>query len=126
MLIDTDVIIWFMRGNDLAKKAIDQNNGFSISAVTYMELVQGMRNKNELAALRKALNLWGTKIIYITEEISSKAMFYVEQHYLSHSMQLADALIGATAASQGIPLLTGNTKHYNIIKEIQLTRFKVD
>ena len=124
MLIDTDVIIWYMRGNLNALKAIEKNKGFRISAVTYMELVQGMRNKNELATLRKALKSWGTKIIYITEEISSRAIFYVEQHYLSHSMQLADALIGATAVSHGIPLLTGNDKHYKIVKEIKLSKFR--
>jgi len=124
MLIDTDVIIWYMRGNPNALKVLENHKGFTISVVTYMELVQGMRNKKELAALRRALKSWGTKIIYITEEISSKAMFYVEQHYLSHSMQLADALIGATAVSHGIPLLTGNDKHYKIVKEIKLSKFK--
>ncbi|WP_223293946.1 type II toxin-antitoxin system prevent-host-death family antitoxin [Pelodictyon phaeoclathratiforme] len=30
----------------------------------------------------------------------------------SHSMQLADALIGATAIAHGLPVLTGNDKHY--------------
>jgi len=124
MLIDTDVIIWYMRGNTNSLYTLEKNKGFSISVVTYMELVQGMRNKNELAALRTTLKSWGTKIIYITEEISSKAMFYVEQHYLSHSMQLADALIGATAVSHGLPLLTGNDKHYKVIKEVELSRFK--
>lgn len=124
MLIDTDVIIWYMRGNANSLKILAENKGFSISVVTYMELVQGMRNKNELAALRKALKGWNTKIIYITEEISSKAMFYVEQHYLSHSMQLADALIGATAVSCGLPLLTGNSKHYKVIKELEISTFK--
>ena len=123
MLIDTDVIIWYMRGNLTARETIEKHREFTISVVTYMELVQGMRNKNELAALRKALNSWSTKIIYITEEISSKAMFYVEQHYLSHSMQLADALIGATAVSHGIPLLTGNAKHYKMVKDIKLSKF---
>jgi len=124
MLIDTDVIIWYMRGNPNALKALEKHKGFTISVVTFMELVQGMRNKNELVALRKALKSWSTKIIYITEEISSKAMFYVEQHYLSHSMQLADALIGATAVSNGISLLTGNTKHYKTVKEIKLSKFE--
>ena len=124
MLIDTDVIIWYMRGNSNAFKAIEKYKGFTISVVTYMELVQGMRNKKELALLRKSLKSWNTKIIYITEEISSKAMFYVEQHYLSHSVQLADALIGATAVSHGISLLTSNDKHYKIIKEIKLSKFK--
>lgn len=89
-----------------------------------MELVQSMRNKNELSTLRKALKSWNSKLLYITEEISSKAMFYVEQHYLSHSVQLADALIGATAVSYGIPLLTGNTKHYKIVKEIEVSKFR--
>jgi len=124
MLIDTDVIIWYMRGNATALDAIEKHKNFSISVVTYMELVQGMRNKKELTSLRKALKSWNCKIIYITEEISSKAMFYVEQHYLSHSMQIADALIGATAASYGVPLLTGNDKHYKIVKEIDLKKFR--
>ncbi len=124
MLIDTDVIIWYMRGNTNALKILEKHKGFTISVITYMELVQGMRNKKELAALRKALKLWNTKIFYITEEISSKAMFYVEQHYLSHSVQLADALIGATAVSHSISLLTGNDKHYKIVKEIKLSKFR--
>ena len=123
MLIDTDVIIWYMRGNPNALEAIEQHKGFTISVVTYMELVQGMRNKKELSSLRKALKSWDTKIIYITEEISSKAMFYVEQHYLSHSVQLADALIGATAVAFSIPLVTGNDKHYRMVKEIKLIKF---
>jgi predicted nucleic acid-binding protein len=62
-------------------------------------------------------------IIYINEEISGKAMFYVEQYYLSHSMHLADALIGATAVSCGIPPLTGNYKHYQVIKEVDIMKF---
>jgi predicted nucleic acid-binding protein len=95
MLIDTDIIIWYMRGNPNALNALEQHKGFRISVVTYME-----------------------------EEISSKAMCYVEQHYLGHSVQLADALIGATAVSHGISLLTGNDKHYRIVKEIKLSKFR--
>ncbi len=123
MLVDTDIIIWYMRGNQKAFEIINKNKGFKISVVTYMELVQGMRNKQELTLLRKALRSWETKIIYISEEISSKAMFYVEQHYLGHSVQLADALIGATAVAHGEVLVTGNVKHYKIIKEINLNKF---
>lgn len=124
MVIDTDVLIWYLRGNDKALKLIENLGNFSISVITYMELVQGMRNKKELNNLRQALHAWNTKILYITEEISAKAMFAVEQHFLSHSMQLADALIGATAISYGLPLLTGNDKDYKIMKEIQLKRFR--
>ncbi len=89
-----------------------------------MELVQGMRNKKELNNFRKALHVWDSEILYISEEISVKAMFFVEQHYLSHSIQLADALIGATAIAYGLPILTGNDKHYKILKDIQIKKFR--
>ncbi|EFK05326.1 toxin-antitoxin system, toxin component, PIN family [delta proteobacterium NaphS2] len=113
-----------MKGNERAYKAVEDSASFNISVVTYMELVQGMRNKNELNNLRRALHGWNTKILYISEEISVKAMFFVEQHYLSHSMQLADALIGATAISHGLPILTGNDKHYKILKGVQIKKFR--
>jgi len=124
MIIDTDVLIWYMKGNEKAYKAIENTNNFFISVVTYIELVQGMRNKNELNNLRRALHAWNSKILFISEELSVKAMFFVEQHYLSHSIHLADALIGATAIAYGLPVLTGNDKHYKILKDMQIKKFR--
>ncbi|CAB1078737.1 Death on curing protein, Doc toxin [Olavius algarvensis Delta 1 endosymbiont] len=124
MVIDTDVLIWYMKGNEKAQRTIENSTNFFISVVTYMELVQGMRNKKELNNFRKALHVWDSEILYISEEISVKAMFFVEQHYLSHSIQLADALIGATAIAYGLPILTGNDKHYKILKDIQIKKFR--
>lgn len=124
MIIDTDVLIWYMKGNNNARKSIENLSNFYISVVTYIELVQGMRNKNELNILRRALNNWDSKILYISEEISVKAMFFVEQHYLSHSIRLADALISATAISYGLPVLTGNDKHYKVFKDIEIKKFR--
>jgi predicted nucleic acid-binding protein len=122
-LIDTDVLIWYMRGNRKAYKAVENSGGFSISVVNYMELVQGMRNKKELASLRKALHGWNAKILYLSEEISAKAMFFVEQNFLSHSIQLADALIGASAIVYNLPILTGNDKHYKAMGDVKIKKF---
>lgn len=124
LLVDTDVLIWYMKGNEKAYDALDKAGSFAISVITYMELVQGMRNKNELQSLRRFLKNWDARLLYLTEEISAKAMFCVEQHFLSHALQLADALIGATVLSHGLPILTGNDKHYKIIKDIQITKFR--
>jgi hypothetical protein len=123
MVIDSDVLIWYMRGNEKAYQLIENSYNFFISVITYMELVQGMRNKQELIKLRKALNAWNAQILYVSEEISAKAMFYVEQHFLSHSMQLADALIGATAIAHGLTVLTGNDKHYKVMKDFHIKKF---
>ena len=124
MLIDTDVLIWYLRGNQKSYQLIENLNGFHISVVTYIELVQGMRNKRELTEFRKAIRNWNCKIIHIDEEISSKAMFYVERHYLSHSLELADALVATTALVNGLTLTTGNDKQFKIIKELEVKRFR--
>ncbi len=124
MLIDTDVLIWYLRGSKKAYNIIEGENSFFLSVVTYIELVQWMRNKKELNCLRRSIRNWKAQVLYISEEISSKAMFYVEQHFLSHSLQLSDALIGATSVAYGLPILTGNYKHYQIIKDIQIKKYR--
>jgi predicted nucleic acid-binding protein len=123
IIVDTDVLIWYMRGNFNAKVIIEKLDGFFISVVTYMELVQGMRNKRELNLLKKALRKWDTKILFIREDISANAMLLVEQHFLSSSLALADALIAATAISNELKLLTANTKHYKVVKNIEMENF---
>ena len=55
MIFDTDVLIWVTRGNLKAKNLVDGTADKRISAVTYMELMQGARNKAELAAIEKFL-----------------------------------------------------------------------
>ena len=124
VLMDTDVLIWYLRGNEEAYKLIHSLPHICISSVTYMELVQGMRNKDELRTLQKTLKQWNVKTIYVNEEISAKALFFVEEYFLSHSMQLADALIGATATMYGMTLITANDKHYKIIKELEMQVFR--
>jgi len=124
MIVDTDVIIWYMRDHPKAVQLLDANKGFLISVVTYMELVQGMKNKDELKALKAALKLWKVKILQMDETISTKAMFYVDQYFLSHSMQLGDALIGSTAILHQLPLHTGNLKHFSVFKELDIRPFQ--
>jgi len=124
MLIDTDVLVWYMRGNQHAYNAIERQAGFSCSVITYMELVQGMRNKQELQELENAIQRWNATVLQINEAISIKASEYVKQHYLSHALELADALIGATAVVNQLPLLTANDKHYKVIHDITIDIFR--
>ena len=55
MIFDTDVMIWAFRGNSKALDAIDAAADRSISSVTYMELLQGVRNKKELQKMKRFL-----------------------------------------------------------------------
>ena len=123
MIVDTDVLIWYSRENQKAIKLIHNLDTFSISVVTYMEIVQGVRNKKELNAFKKALGILNVKVFQIDELVSTKAMFFIEKYSLSHSMELADALIGATAIIKQVPLITGNEKHYRHLPEIKIKKF---
>ena len=124
MLVDTDVLIWYMKGNQKAKNALDTLESLVLSAVNYMELVQGIRNKTELRVLQKFISQKRIEIVHISVEISQKALYFLEQFSLSHQLRMADALIAATASVTNTTLLTGNTKHYRAIKEIQIKRFR--
>jgi hypothetical protein len=123
MLVDTDVLIWYMRGSQKALRAIEALDGFCISVVTYVELVQGLRSQAELNILRNFLQSQSVPVLQVTESISATAMFLVEQHHFSHSLGLSDALIAATAMSHGVPLFTASTRHFRVIKSLILKKF---
>lgn len=123
MIVDTDVLIWFLRGKKEAAAFLDACEPVQFSAVTYMELVQGMRNARELQALRKTLQQRGWRVLPITEVISSRAMALVEEHFLSDALQMTDALIAATCIEYGHSLGTGNLKHYRPIMELVVEPF---
>lgn len=124
MLLDTDVLIWFMRGHEGAATQLKlMPLPWQVSAVTYIELVQGCRNKQELIRLKKGLESYGTRILPITAEISACATQLIEELALSSGMQLADALIAATAIEHRLTLLSGNEKHFRAVGGLSLQRF---
>lgn len=123
LIFDTDILIWALRSNDKARAALFEADKVIISAVTYMEVMQGMINKRELAEMKKFLSQLDAEIMLITPEITQGAMDYVERYALSHSMELADALIAATCIKNGEPLCTANEKHYRQIAELNLQTF---
>ena len=53
MIVDTDVLVWYMRGHAHARRVIESLDAFGVSAVTYMEIVQGVRNNGELRTLKQ-------------------------------------------------------------------------
>jgi predicted nucleic acid-binding protein len=89
-----------------------------------MEIMQGMRNKQELAEFLAVFNSWPVNIINIKESVCEHAMMLVEEYTLSHSMQFGDALIAATAIDRGMTLATANVKHYKFVSNLRLETFK--
>lgn len=55
-LIDSDVVVWLTRGHIGAARRLHAIKHWRISAVTYMELAQGCRDKAELARFLTAVH----------------------------------------------------------------------
>lgn len=71
MLLDTDFLIWCIRGNPLALSWLDEFDEIHLSAITYIELIQGTRSKKELVILNKTLKAWDARILQTNEIISN-------------------------------------------------------
>ncbi len=123
MLIDTDVLIWMTRGHIGATTKLQKIVPWRISAVTYMELAQGCRNKEELNRIKKGLVMCQTEILPLNVAISDRAMQLIDAYALSHSLQLGDALIAATALEYGLTILTANSKHFSPIVGLRIEVF---
>jgi predicted nucleic acid-binding protein len=124
MLFDTDVLIWAFRGNPNAQKVIDGAEERAISAVTFMELLQGVRDKREQRAVKLFLSELGFETIPIDEAVSHRATVFMEAYALKSGMGLADALIFATACERGCVLCSGNLKHVRDIPSLSTHAFR--
>lgn len=123
MILDTDVLIWYLRGNEKAKATVEESKPFCVSAITVMELMQGAKNRAEQQAINKQLRIWDAKVIHLDESISIRAAQFVSDFALSHSMGAMDALIAGTVIENGGELLTANTKHFECVPGLNLKKF---
>ena len=125
MLVDTDVLIWHLRGYAQATRRLDELGTLTLSAVSYLEVLQGMRNKAELAAVQKMLQRRQAVMLPLTEAITQRAISLMESLTLSHGLQMGDALIAATALEHQLPVLTGNVKHFAAVEHLLIEGFAI-
>ena len=124
VLVDSDVLIWHLRGLPHATQRLDRLPHLIISAITWLELLQGMRSRAELQAVQKSLAMRNTEQLLVTPEITLRAVALMERLSLSHSLGMGDALIAATALEHGLPLLTANFKHFGPVDGLKVERFE--
>jgi predicted nucleic acid-binding protein len=123
LLVDTDVLIWHLRGYGQATRRLDQMGTLTISVVTYLELLQGMRNKAELAAVKRMFERRAATVLPLSEGITQRAVDLMELLTLSHGLQMGDALIAATALEHGMTVLTANIKHFSPVEGLLVEAF---
>ena len=124
MIYDTDILIWVQRGNEKAAKLIDKDEEKYLSIQSYMELLQGAKNKMHHKYVKDFISEFEFSILPLTENIGHRALIYVEEHALSSNMRSGDAIISATAVENNMTLVSSNIKHFKVVKELELKALK--
>ena len=126
MIVDTDVLIWYFRGNDAARRflATIPFSERTVSALTVMELLQGCRDQRETrdTAIFVSENL--SAVIHPDEIISRRAIQLLELYALRAGLRVVDALIAATALESRVALATANVRHYRTITGLSVIGFR--
>jgi len=126
VIFDTDVLVWYFRGNDRAAALLSQTpfNERSASALCLMELIQGCRDKKELTIVRTFFRENISGMVHPDDKISEKAIDLLGHHALSNGLRTVDALIAASALINDAPLVTANWKHFKGITGLTVERFR--
>ncbi len=124
MIFDTDVLVWASRGNPKAARTIDAASDRALSIVSFMEILQGARSKQEVRQIKQSLRELRFRILNLSEAIGATAAALIEEHALAHGIHLADALIAATAIDAGEPFCTADVKHFRPIAGLSRVAFR--
>jgi predicted nucleic acid-binding protein len=124
VIFDTDILIWVQRGNRNAARLIDNAEDRYLSIQSYMELLQGAKNKLQHKNVKDFISDFGFSVLPLSENIGHRALIYVEEYALSSGMRAGDAIIAATAVENNLPVVSSNAKHFKVVRELQLKVFK--
>ena len=124
MLFDTDIFIWIQRGNKKAALLVEKQTERYLSVQTYMELLQGAKNKQQQDIIKKFIKNFDFRTIAFSENIGHRAAVYIDIYAFSSGLYAGDSIIAATAAEHQLILCTSNEKHFKVIQDIELHIFK--
>lgn len=112
-LLDTNILIRYLRRTPGYREMLQQiarENTLSISAITRLEIVRGMR-KHEGEITFGLLNSFET--IPISAEIADAAGGLIQFYQASGiTLGTADAIIAATGLYRSMTFITANEKHF--------------
>ncbi|MDR2801782.1 MAG: type II toxin-antitoxin system VapC family toxin [Prevotellaceae bacterium] len=124
ILLDTSVLLETFRVKDKTKtlffRLSEKDNNFSISTITYYEILVGSNNTQT--------NYWNNFLRFITiipfdTDCAIKAVdIYKDLKRQNKLIELSDLTIAATALAKGLPIATNNTKHFGRIEHLEIVK----
>lgn len=126
-VVDTDTLSEVMKARNQmvlakAKNYLDHHVRFTFSIVTKYEILRGLRAKAAVAQIALFEIQCGSSVVLpLADEVVERAAeIYGQLHQRGQLLPDADILIAATALVHGLPLISGNTKHYSRIDGLEV------
>jgi predicted nucleic acid-binding protein len=116
VLLDSDILIDYLRGLSAARNYFKSVDAAAISVVSVTELVSGARNNEEEAAMNELFSTM--HIVDVDEKIAREGGRLRRQFLRSHNVETADALIAATSILHRLQLVTLNRRHYPMLADV--------
>jgi predicted nucleic acid-binding protein len=119
-LLDTSVLVPILRKNEIALtwfEATAAGDDPRMSVVSLTELYLGVRRQREerdLLELERRV-----RPLAVDRDIAVRAGVFVRLYGPSHSVEIPDALIAATAEHHGLGLATLNVKHFPMFPKLK-------
>jgi len=115
-LIDTDVLIEYLRGSDPAVRFLEALSGtLHTSAITVAELSTAAQSEAEQAALEQFLRTF--EVVSVEADVAKRGGLLRRDYGPSHGVGLANALIAASAEKAQATLVPFNRRHFPMLEE---------
>ncbi|MCF0126523.1 MAG: type II toxin-antitoxin system VapC family toxin [Clostridia bacterium] len=128
-LIDTDTIIFALKGEKKVISKFQENKDIpiSISLITYAELVFGAKRSSD--EQKNMITVNHIRDIYPVEKLDENTMevfasLKAETYSRGNRIEDMDLMIAATAIYNNLTLVTNNTKHFEKIPGLKIENWK--
>lgn len=118
---DTSILIDFFQGNpdvEFLRTSVEEDL-LRLPTIVIFEILSGVKNENHLARRKSLVDACGH--LPLTREVAEKAaeiFSYLREKGITIDIQ--DILIGATALTYSLPVVTRNVKHFRQIKGLNI------
>jgi len=109
-IADTNILIELYRRDPAAISWFAVARGISITSVTWLEFMDGVRGKQGQARCLQIIAQFGLE--YLTVSDQQFAMSSVHRFRLSHGVSMKDCLIASSCHRFQVPILTKNVKDF--------------
>lgn len=119
MILDTNIIIDFLKGKKEAVKLINNSKGvLGTTTITVFELFSGLKNDET----EQISNFLGELYIFEQDKTSAILGGNINRQLISKGQQIdpQDCMIAGICIRNNLPLITTNKRHFERIENLQV------